>query len=151
MYALITSLILTKFQENQRSIAMSLLRYKFSSLNFISPLTKNTHMSPYIILGPHKYFSHIIQIFSMILGSHQFFIYKTHINISHIYYPNILHIIGPSQILLTQAYKLPWALSQILLIISHILSNLNSSQINTPHITTKIGPQNYIIPTQNPR
>ena len=81
-------------------------------------------MSPYIILGPHKYFSHIIQIFSMILGSHQFFLYKTHINISHIYYLNILHVIGPSQMLLTQAHKLPWVLSQILPIIAHILSNL---------------------------
>ena len=27
---------------------------------------------------------------------------------------------------------------------------LNSPQINTHHITTKIGPQNYIIPTQDP-
>ena len=81
-------------------------------------------MSPYIILGPHKYFSHIIQIFFMILGSHQFFLYKTHINISHIYYPNILHVIGRSQMLLTQAHKLPWVLSQILPIIAHILSNL---------------------------
>ena len=127
-----------------------MLRYKFSGLNFISPLTKNTHMSPHIILCPHKYFLHIIQIFSMILGSHQFFLYKTHKNISHIYYPNILHVIGPSQILLTQAHKLPWALSQILPIISHISSNLKSPQINTPHITTKIGPQNYIIPTHSP-
>ena len=79
-------------------------------------------MSPYIILGPHKYFSHIIQIFSMIFDSHQFFLYKTHMNISHIY-PNILHVIGPSQMLLTQAHKLSWALSQILPIIAHILSN----------------------------
>ena len=106
-------------------------------------------MNPYIILGPHKYFSHFIQIFSMILGSHQFFLYKTHINISHIYYPNILYVIGPSQILLTQAHKLPWALSQILPIIAHILSNLGFHK-NTHHITTKIGPQNYIITTQSP-
>ena len=54
-----------------------LLRYKFSSLNFISPLTKNTHMSPPIILSPHKYFPHITQLFSMILGSHKYFLYKT--------------------------------------------------------------------------
>ena len=107
-------------------------------------------MSPYIILGPHKYFSHIIQVFSMILGSHQFFLCKTHINISHIYYPNILHAIGPSQMLLTQAHKLPWDLSQILPIIAHILSNLGFHK-NTHHITTKIGPQNYIILTQNPK
>ena len=53
-----------------------LLRYKFSSLNFISPLTKNIHMSPHIILSPHKYFPHITQIFSMILGSHKYFLYK---------------------------------------------------------------------------
>ena len=107
--------------------------------------SQNTYMSPYIILGPHKYFSHIIQIFFMILGSHQFFLYKTHINISHIYYPNILHVIGPSQMLLTQAHKLPWALSQILSIIAHILSNLGFHKN-----TTKIGPQNYIFPTQSP-
>ena len=106
-------------------------------------------MSPYIILGPHKYFSHIIQIFLMIWGTHQFFLYKTHINISHIYYPNILHVIGPLQMLPTQAHKLPWALSQILPIIAHILSNLDFHK-NTHHITAKIGPQNYIIPTQSP-
>ena len=85
----------------------------------------------------------------MILGSHQFFLYKTHINISHIYYPNILYVIGPSQIVLTQAHKLPWAFSQILPIIAHILSNLGFYK-NTHHITTKIGPQNYIIATQSP-
>ena len=45
-------------------------------------------------------------------------------------------------------HKLSWALSQILPIISHISSNLNSPQINTHHITTKIGSQNYIIPIQ---
>ena len=106
-------------------------------------------MSSYIILGPHKYFSHIIQIFFMILGAHQFFLYKTHINVSHIYYPNILHVIGPSQMLLTQAHKLPWALSQILPNIAHMLSKLGSHK-NTHHITTKIGPQNYIFPTQSP-
>ena len=43
--------------------------------------------------------------------------------------------------LLTQAYKLPWALSQILPIIAHILSNLGFHK-NTHHITTKIRPQN---------
>ena len=50
--------------------------------------------------------------------------------------------------LLTQAHKLPWALSQILPIIVHILSNLGFHK-NTHHITTKIGPQNYFIPTQS--
>ena len=90
-------------------------------------------MSPHIILGPHKYFSHNIQIFSMILGSHQFFLYKTHINISHIYYPNILHVIGPSQMLLIQAHKLSWALSQILSIIAHMLSNLGSHKKYSSH------------------
>ena len=85
----------------------------------------------------------------MILGSHQFFLYKTHINISHIYYPNILHVIGSSHMLFTQAHKLPWVLSQILPIIAHILSNLGFHK-NTHHITTKIRSQNYIIPTQSP-
>ena len=42
--------------------------------------------------------------------------------------------------LLTQAHKLPWALSQILPI-AHILSNLGFHK-NTHHITTKIEPQN---------
>ena len=51
--------------------------------------------------------------------------------------------------LLTQAHRLPWALSQILPIIAHILSNLGFHK-KTYHITTKIGPQNYIIPTQSP-
>ena len=50
--------------------------------------------------------------------------------------------------LLTQAHKLPWALSQILPIIVHILPNLGFHK-NIHHITTKIGPQNYIIPTQS--
>ena len=50
--------------------------------------------------------------------------------------------------LLTQAHKLPWALSQILPIIVHILSNLGFHK-NTHHITIKIEPQNYIIPTQS--
>ena len=103
---------------------MGLLWYKFLGLYFISPLTKNTHMSPHIILSTHKYFPHIIQIFSMILGSHKFSYIKP--------------------------YKLPLVLSQILPGISHISSNLNSPQINSPHITTKIGWQNYIIPTQGP-
>ena len=51
--------------------------------------------------------------------------------------------------LLTQAHKLPWALSQILPIVAHILSNLGFHK-NTHHITTKIRSQNYIIPTQSP-
>ena len=39
--------------------------------------------------------------------------------------------------------------SQVLPIIAHILSNLGFHK-NTYHITAKIGPQNYIIPTQSP-
>ena len=78
------------------------LRCKFPDLVFIVH-SQNTHMSPHIILN------HInIPIYIYIL----------------IYYPNI-----PSQILHTQAHKLSCALSQILSIISHILSNLNSPQI----------------------
>ena len=50
--------------------------------------------------------------------------------------------------LFTQAHKLSWVISQILPIIVHILSNLGFHK-NTHHITTKIGPQNYIIPTQS--
>ena len=113
---------------------MWLLRYEFSGPAWFYWLThKNTHMSPHIILGPCKYFLHNIQIFSMILGSHQFFLYKTHINISYIYYPNILHVIGPSQILLIEVHKLPWVLSKILPIIAHMLSNLSSHKKHSSH------------------
>ena len=60
----------------------------------------------------------------MLLDFHKYFIYKPH--------------------------KLPWVLSQILPIISHILSNLGFRK-NTHHIATKIGPQNYAISTRNPK
>ena len=46
---------------------------------------------------------------------------------------------APTNILYTQAHKLPWALSQILPIIAHILSNLAFHK-NTHHTTTIIGP-----------
>ena len=60
----------------------------------------------------------------MLLSSHKYSLYKPH--------------------------KLPWALSQILLIISHILSNLGFHK-NTLHIATKIGTQNYAISTRKPK
>ena len=60
----------------------------------------------------------------MLLGFHKYSIYKLH--------------------------KLPWALSQILPIISHILSNLGFHK-NTHHIATKIGLQNYAISTRKPK
>ena len=63
---------------------------------------------------------YITQIFFMLLGSQKHSLYKPH--------------------------KLPWALSQILPIISYILSNLGFHK-NTHHIATKIGPQNYAIST----
>ena len=47
-------------------------------------------------------------------------------------------------------HKLPWTLSQILSIISHILSNLGFHK-NTHHIATKIGPQNYTISIRKPK
>ena len=59
----------------------------------------------------------------MLLGSHKYSLYKPH--------------------------KLPWALSQILLIISHILPNLGS-HTNTYHTITKIGSQNYTISIKSP-
>ena len=55
---------------------------------------------------------------------------------------------APTNILYTQAHKLPWALSQILPIIAHILSNLGFHK-NTHRTTTTIGPQNYIISTKS--
>ena len=61
-------------------------------------------------------------------------------------YPNILHDIRPSQILHTQAHKLPWTLSQILPIIAHILSNLGFHK-NTHHIE----PQIYTISIKSPK
>ena len=78
-------------------------------------------MGPHIILNPHKYSTYIS-------------------------YPNILHVIRPSQILLIQAHKLPWAFSQILPIITHILSNLGFHK-NTHHIR----PQNYTISIKSPK
>ena len=56
----------------------------------------------------------------------------------------------PTNISYINPHKLPWTLLQILPVISHISFNLNSPQINIHHITTKIGLQNYIIPTQGP-
>ena len=88
---------------------LRLLRYKFSGLKFFSPLTK-------IPTQAHKLF-------------------WARINIPHIYYQNILHVIGPSQILHTQAHKLPWALSQIL----PILSNLDFPQIILITLLPKLG------------
>ena len=84
-----------------------MLRYKFSGLNFINPLTK-------IPTQAHKLF-------------------WAHINITHIYYQNTHHDIGFSQIFHAQAHKLPWVLSQILPIIGYILSNLGFHK-NTHHI-----------------
>ena len=60
----------------------------------------------------------------MLLDSHKYSLYKPH--------------------------KLPWALSQILHIISHILSNLGFHK-NTHHIATKIEPQNYTISIKSPK
>ena len=82
-------------------------------------------MSPHIILNPHKY-SHIYitQIFSMLLGLHKYSIHKP-INCfgpSHKYYP-LYPTYYPTRIF----HK------------------------NTHHATTKIGPQNYAIPTKNPK
>ena len=57
---------------------------------------------------------------------------------------------APTNILYTQAHKLPWALSQILPIIAHVLSNLGFYK-NTHHTTTTIKPQNYIISTKSPK
>ena len=99
------------------ALAWTLLRYKFLGFNFISPLTK-------IPTQAHKLFwvqiniPHIFtQIFSMLLDSHQYSLYKPH--------------------------KLPWALSQILPIISHILSNLGFHKnltILLPKLSHKIIP-----------
>ena len=88
-----------------------MLRYKFSGHDFISPLTKYPHEPTHYSKNPH--------------------------GVS--YYPNILYAIGPSQILHTQAHKLPWALSQILPIISHISSKLNSPQIILIILLRKLG------------
>ena len=79
-------------------------------------------MSPQIILNPHKY-SHIYltQIFSMLLGLHKYSVHKP-INClgpSHKYYP-LYPTYYPTRIF----HK------------------------NTHHVTTKIGPQNYAIPTK---
>ena len=83
--------------------------------------SQNTHMSLHIILKPTLIFPiYIAQIFSMLLGLHKYFIHKAH--------------------------KLPWADSQILPIITHILSKLGFHK-NTHHI----GPQNYTIFIKSPK
>ena len=81
-------------------------------------------MSPYIILGPHKYFSHIIQIFFMLLGLRKCSLHKP-INChgsSHKYYP------------LQPTYYPTWVFTKILIII----------------LLPKLGHKIYIIPTQSP-
>ena len=70
-------------------------------------------------------------------------------NTSHILLKYSPYYWAPTNILYTQAHKLPWALSQIWPIIAHISSNLGF-QKNTHHTTTIIGPQNYIISTKIP-
>ena len=77
-------------------------------------------------------------------------LFYAHINISHTLFKYSPWYWAPTNFSYIKPHKLPWVLSQILPVISHISSNLNSPQINSPHITTKIGPQNYIIPTQGP-
>ena len=80
-------------------------------------------MSPYIILSPHKYFSHIIQIFFMLLGLHKCSLHKP-INchgLSHKYY------------LLQPTYYPTWVFTKILII-----------------LLPKLGHKIYIIPTQSP-
>ena len=67
-----------------------LLRYKFSDLNFIIPLTKYPHEPTYYFKNPHERFLiYITQVFSMLLGLHKYSIHKP-INClgpSHKYYP----------------------------------------------------------------
>ena len=80
-------------------------------------------MSPYIILGPYKYFSHIIQIFFMLLGLRKCSLHKP-INChgpSHKYYP------------LQPTYYPTWVFRKILII-----------------LLPKLGHNIYIIPTQSP-
>ena len=80
-------------------------------------------MSPYIILGPHKYFSHIIQIFFMLLGLRKCYLHKS-INChgpSHKYYP------------LQPTYYPIWVFTKILII-----------------LLLKLGHKIYIILTQSP-
>ena len=74
----------------------------------------------------------------------------TPINTSHILLKYSPCHWAPTNILYTQAHKLPWALSQIFPIIAHILSNLGFHK-NTHHTTTKNRPQNYIISTKSPK
>ena len=79
-------------------------------------------MSPYIILEPHKYFSHIIQIFFMLLGLCKCSLHKP-INChwpSHKYYPQ-------------PTYYPTWVFTKILII-----------------LLPKLGHKIYICPTQSP-
>ena len=65
------------------------------------------------------------------------------------YFPILLPNLGSHKCFPYKPHKLFWALSQILLIISHILPNLGS-HTNTYHTITKIRPQNYTIFIKNP-
>ena len=106
------------------------LRYKFSSPNLISPLTK-------IPIQAHKLFS----------AHKKYFLHTFHIlpKYSPYYYPtwapkNISHISPINYLGLSHKYY-P---------LSHISSILGFHK-NTYHTTTKIGPQNYTISTKRPK
>ena len=105
-----------------------MLRYKFSSLNLISPLTRILIQAHNLLWAPTnisnilpKYFPHITQTFPHVitqLGPSQILP-----NISHILLPNL----GSHKYFPYKPHKLFWA------------------HTNTYHTITKIGPQNYII------
>ena len=101
----------------------TLLRYKFSDLNFISPLTKiptQTHK----LFWTHKHSSYILPK----------------------YYP--CHW-APTNISYIKSHKLPWALSKILPIISHILSNLGFPRKILTMLLPKLSHKIMLSPQKN--
>ena len=110
-----------------------MLRYRFSSLNLISPLTKILIQAHNLLWAPTnisnilpKYFPYITQTFPHVitqLGPSQILP-----NISHILLPNL----GSHKYFPYRPHKLFWA------------------HTNTYHTITKIGPQNNVISAHLP-
>ena len=107
-----------------------LLRYKFSDLNFIIPLTKYPHEPTYYFKNPHERFLiYITQVFSMLLGLHKYSIHEP-INClgpSHKYYP------------LKPTYYPAWVFNKILTILLPHWATKLYNLYNKPKSTYLVG------------
>ena len=111
-----------------------MLRYKFFGFKFFSPLTKIPTQTPKL--------------------------FWAHINISHILLKYFPCYWAPTNISYRKPHKLPWTISQILPVISHKPSNLNSPQIILIILLPKLGrkitlapqkAQHHLASGQNPK